>query len=686
MALAQHNIVDNSSEDADPVSLLLGLQNCVRDTNESSSVNVEHMKIKIEPVDFNSGNVYNNANKYKPKKFQHFMHLKSQEHLNNISSDAPACNNNTMPTNKQNTLYYGNTTSHAQEINPAVYNVILRKIKEEQEAEITKRQEIFKLFTDENSLLTQIDLKDIINMDTYQNILNEQERKYLELFLSSVDNNIHETFRNNNLSEGMSTLQNMVRMGFFTEQKRKERSTGIRQQHSKDNWAEKLDTSWIYNLTASGANTAHTSVLHQRTVSTSDSPNTAKKHKRKYVDSMELDSPNQASSNNQNSSQTNNSKKVKKTRKNNLPQDPSDTDGSDYFEDTEEKNSSSENEYMSDDMSDGYVSPKANKNAKRTKISSGGYAKYSKITPTKIKLKKQERVVQNQPTIIPVFKTSATNTHLPSNNNASVGTSHQSHTATTVNQNNPSKNLSKKRTLLLTDAKKGKKNKKIRVEVDDTGQLCQPVQLGTTLTIYKLGEVEYERRAFHNDRHIWPIGFKSCRSYFSMLNPKRRCLYFSEILDGNEFSNSVTRDDESENEEDNNNNNNNFHHTTGPIFRVTADDDPKNPVISTTATGAWTTIVKTVNAKRAAQEGRVRRQYMTCSGPEMYGLSNPIVVQLIALLPNADKCSTYVKNVNSQHGVSNTTTPTNSATNTQSRGAEQMTTRNSDYEYDSCDE
>ncbi len=38
----------------------------------------------------------------------------------------------------------------------------------------------------------------------------------------------------------------------------------------------------------------------------------------------------------------------------------------------------------------------------------------------------------------------------------------------------------------------------------------------------------------------------------------------------------------------------------------------------------------------------VKRQVVTISGPERFGLSDPIIVKLIQELPNADKCTKYI--------------------------------------------
>lgn len=49
---------------------------------------------------------------------------------------------------------------------------------------------------------------------------------------------------------------------------------------------------------------------------------------------------------------------------------------------------------------------------------------------------------------------------------------------------------------------------------------------------YVIEQIVSDRPAFHNERYIWPVGFKSTRSYPSMVEPSRRCLYTCRIIDG----------------------------------------------------------------------------------------------------------------------------------------------------------
>jgi len=125
-----------------------------------------------------------------------------------------------------------------------------------------------------------------------------------------------------------------------------------------------------------------------------------------------------------------------------------------------------------------------------------------------------------------------------------------------------------------------------------------PITIGV-LHVHALGRVIWRNPAFHNDRYIWPVGFRSSRSYSSVIDPYAKCLYHCEI-----------RDDQGE-----------------PVFVVTPQDDPDHPAIAASASAAWTAILKRVNSMKTAATGR--RLFTAVSGPEYFGYSNATIAQLI---------------------------------------------------------
>ncbi|KAG0166251.1 hypothetical protein DFQ28_001471 [Apophysomyces sp. BC1034] len=140
-----------------------------------------------------------------------------------------------------------------------------------------------------------------------------------------------------------------------------------------------------------------------------------------------------------------------------------------------------------------------------------------------------------------------------------------------------------------------------------TGQYKLPARVGI-LTVHSLGRV-VPLPTYHNDRYIWPPGFKVSRTYLSMANPNANTIYTCSVEENGE---------------------------QGPRFRVIADDCPDQPIIANSATGVWTAIVKRAN------EIRNREHSNSASGPDYYGFTHATIAKMIQDLPGADQCLNYV--------------------------------------------
>jgi hypothetical protein len=148
--------------------------------------------------------------------------------------------------------------------------------------------------------------------------------------------------------------------------------------------------------------------------------------------------------------------------------------------------------------------------------------------------------------------------------------------------------------------------KTIPVEYDSDGRPVLPLTVGV-VTVESLGEVVYDRPAYHNRRYILPVGYHSTRLYLSTVDPAGQCLYHSRILDGG----------------------------PSPLFQVTPEDAPNVTFQAPTSTGAWSAVVRAANLLRA-------RDYSnSASGPDYYGLSNATVAMLIEDLPDSGRCLNY---------------------------------------------
>jgi hypothetical protein len=134
-----------------------------------------------------------------------------------------------------------------------------------------------------------------------------------------------------------------------------------------------------------------------------------------------------------------------------------------------------------------------------------------------------------------------------------------------------------------------------------------PFHVSKSLSLIALGRIVADRPAYHNDRYIFPVGYKSVRQYASMADPQRRCLYVSEIVDGG----------------------------AKPLFRVTCIDAPDDAVTSDSCSGAWSIVLRRVDGEK---------NNYPINGPIQFGLTNPIVRQLIEAVPHARKCKKYVFN------------------------------------------
>jgi len=93
-----------------------------------------------------------------------------------------------------------------------------------------------------------------------------------------------------------------------------------------------------------------------------------------------------------------------------------------------------------------------------------------------------------------------------------------------------------------------------------------PLYLGSTLCIVALGKINTKSEHFHTNRHIYPVGFRSTRKYFSILREGEKMVYRNEIV-----------------EQDGK-----------PVFRITSAEFPDLLVENSSARGAWRDIVRRV--------------------------------------------------------------------------------------------
>lgn len=146
---------------------------------------------------------------------------------------------------------------------------------------------------------------------------------------------------------------------------------------------------------------------------------------------------------------------------------------------------------------------------------------------------------------------------------------------------------------------------------DSNGNVILPVVVGKgndEVTIVNIGHIISNREAYHTQRYIWPVGFKSKKVYASLLAPGKKNTYVNEILENGD----------------------------SPIFQITIEEEPTKKFTSSSASGVWKIVLDKI-----AEKGYGAKSH--ASGPQMMGLNNLALVNYIQDLPNADKCSKYVR-------------------------------------------
>ncbi|KAL9544440.1 hypothetical protein MBANPS3_007618 [Mucor bainieri] len=147
----------------------------------------------------------------------------------------------------------------------------------------------------------------------------------------------------------------------------------------------------------------------------------------------------------------------------------------------------------------------------------------------------------------------------------------------------------------------------VEVERTKDGSYVLPAEVDSW-TVLSLGTVVWDKAAFHNQRYIYPVGYRVKKWYRSMVDPHSDTQYTCEILDGGDE----------------------------PIFQLNADDNPSECWRGPTPTTVWTIAVRRAFAIRNMDYGH------NPVGPDFFGLRKNTIAKMIQDLPNADKCKNYI--------------------------------------------
>lgn len=142
-----------------------------------------------------------------------------------------------------------------------------------------------------------------------------------------------------------------------------------------------------------------------------------------------------------------------------------------------------------------------------------------------------------------------------------------------------------------------------------SGNFKFPLILTKSTRLYNLGTVVYDRPGFHNNRYIFPAGFRSGKIFASYHDPTKLATYINEIIDTGKDS---------------------------PLFRVYMEDYPEKVFEGSTMTAPWRLL-------RNAIKGNVKEDNSSVKGSDYFCLSQPVSIFLIENMPNVDKCVNYIK-------------------------------------------
>lgn len=111
-----------------------------------------------------------------------------------------------------------------------------------------------------------------------------------------------------------------------------------------------------------------------------------------------------------------------------------------------------------------------------------------------------------------------------------------------------------------------KKSAAERNAIEAAEASCLP-RVGS-LTVHSFGEIEQTRDGFHSEKYLTPVGYTATRIFWSALEPKTRTVYVLKIA----------RDQ-----------------SGGPLFTVTAADQPSKPITGKTANEVYSSLVSRVH-------------------------------------------------------------------------------------------
>eukprot|EP00924_Labyrinthula_sp_SR-Ha-C_P016123 snap_masked-scaffold_4-processed-gene-19.51-mRNA-1 protein AED:1.00 eAED:1.00 QI:0/-1/0/0/-1/1/1/0/2062 len=131
-------------------------------------------------------------------------------------------------------------------------------------------------------------------------------------------------------------------------------------------------------------------------------------------------------------------------------------------------------------------------------------------------------------------------------------------------------------------------------------------------TVVRPGEPGWQN--YHNDKHLFPVGYKSVRLYGDLRNPTEHGSYTSEIIRGE----------------------------NGPIFRVTYEEEALGEPVyeASTSSAVWLKVLKALNESKI--HFGLPAKGTSISGPEMMGFAHKKIASVLEGLDGAIECTAYI--------------------------------------------
>ncbi|XP_076457807.1 transforming growth factor beta regulator 1-like [Babylonia areolata] len=145
------------------------------------------------------------------------------------------------------------------------------------------------------------------------------------------------------------------------------------------------------------------------------------------------------------------------------------------------------------------------------------------------------------------------------------------------------------------------------MQLDSLGRPVFPMMLGD-LTLHSIGEIVPDRNTFNSHDCIYPAGFCSTRVYASMTRPHEKCLYTCKISDCGDL----------------------------PEFEIAPEEGTEQVFRGSTPNECHVQLLQAINGSLGASVVS-----MVGHGADFFGLTNPVIQNLIQSCPGAKKCSGY---------------------------------------------